>query len=361
MILAQNHLQTLLLLIVSALCWGLWAAVYRKTHKLRFELFYFDLALGAAIVAVICALTIGSLGFDGFSFMDDLMHASKRQWVFAFGAGVAFNLANMLVMGAISVAGLSVAIPLGVGISSMFGMGITVLLGQFGNPLWKFPGSACLLVAVILVGVAYSLMISARQDKLVKEGKVKTANLPGYGRGMIVSTDAPSATKGLLLSVAAAALMWVMYPLLNFARAGETGLGPYSCVFLFMSGVFLSTFIYNLFFLNLPVEGEPLELIEFFRVRLTDHILGVIAGAILCCALLAELVSEAGPPEAQVGTVMTYGIKQASILVAAVWGIWVWKDFRDAGPRIRALTVVFTGLMALGVLCMVLASVTAQK
>jgi glucose uptake protein len=361
MILAQNHFQTLLLLIVSALCWGLWAAVYRKTHKLRYELFYFDLAIGAAIVAVVCALTVGSLGFDGFSFVDDVMHAGKRQWLFAFGAGVIFNLANMLVMGAISVAGLSVALPLGVGISSMFGMGITVLMGHFGNPIWKFPGSACLLLAVILVAVAYSLMISERQDKLVKEGKVKTTNVPGYGRGMIVSTDAPSATKGLLLSGVAAALMWIMYPLLNFARAGETGLGPYSCVFLFMGGVFLSTFIYNLFFLNLPVEGEPLELIEYFRLPFTDHLLGAFAGAILCCALLGELVSEAGPPEAQVGTVMTYGIKQASIPVAAIWGVWVWKDFRDAGPRIRTLTLVFTGLMALGVLFLVLASMTGQK
>ncbi len=361
MILAQNHFQTLLLLILSALCWGLWAAVYRKTHKLRYELFYFDVAIGAGIVAVVCALTVGSLGFDGFSFMDDLMHAGKRQWVFAFGAGAIFNLANMLIMGAISVAGLSVALPLGVGVSAMLGMGITVLMGRFGNPLWKFPGSASLLIAAILVVVAYSLMISARQDRLVKEGKIKTSNVPGYGRGMIVSTDAPSATKGLLLSGIAAALMWVIYPLLNAARAGETGLGPYSCVFLFMGAVFLTTFIFNLFFMNLPVEGEPLEMIEYFRMRIADHLLGVIAGMILCTGVLAELVSEGGPPEAQVGTVMTYGLKQGAMLVAAIWGVWVWKDFRDAGPRVRGVVAAFTTLMALGVLFMVVASVTAKK
>jgi glucose uptake protein len=360
MTLAQNHFQTLLLLILSALCWGLWAAVYRKTHKLRYELFYLDLAIGAGIVAVVCALTIGSLGFDGFSFMDDLMHAGKRQWLFAFGAGAIFNLANMLLMGAISVAGLSVALPVVVGVSAMLGMGITVLMGHFGNPLWKFTGSACLLLAVILVVVAYSLMISARQDKLVKEGKIKTTNVPGYGRGMIVSTDAPSATKGLLLSGIAAALMWVMYPLLSLARAGETGLGPYSCAFLFMGGLFLTSFIFNLFFMNLPVEGEPLELIEYFRVRFVDHVLGAIAGMILCTGLLAELVSESGPPEAQVGTVMTYGLKQGAMLVAAIWGVWVWRDFRDADPRVRGVVAAFTTLMALGVLFMVLASVTAK-
>ncbi len=178
---------------------------------------------------------------------------------------------------------------------------------------------------------------------------------------MIVSADAPSATKGLLLSGIAAALMWVMYPLLNMARAGETGLGPYSCAFLFMGGLFLTSFVYNLFFMNLPVEGEPLELIEYFRMRMADHLLGVIAGVILCTGLVAELVSEGGPPEAQVGTVMTYGLKQGAMLVAAIWGVWVWKDFRDAGPRVRGVVAAFTTLMALGVLFMVLASVTAKQ
>ncbi len=360
MILAQNHFQTLLLLVLSALCWGLWAAVFRKTNKARYELFYFDVAIGAGIIAVVLALTVGSLGFDGFSFMDDLMHSSKRQWLFAIGAGAIFNLANMLLLGAISVAGLSVALPVGVGVSAMLGMGITVLMSRFGNPLWKFPGSACLLLAVILVVAAYSFLISARQDKMVKEGKIKTTNIPGYGRGMIVSTEAPSATKGLLLSGVAAALMWVMYPLLNFARAGESGLGPYSCVFLFMAGLFVTTLVYNLFLINLPVEGEPVELIEYFRMRFTDHLLGVLAGMMLCTALAAELISEGGPPEAQVGTVMTYGLKQGAMLVAALWGVWVWKDFRDAGGRVRGMVTAFTVLMALGVLFMVLASVTAK-
>jgi glucose uptake protein len=356
MILAQNHFQTLLLLVLSALCWGLWAAVFRKTSKARYELFYFDVAIGAGIIAVVLALTVGSLGFDGFSFIDDLMHSSKRQWLFAVGAGAIFNLANMLLMAAISVAGLSVALPLGVGMSAMLGMGITVLMSRFGNPMWKFPGSACLLLAIILVAVTYSLLISARQDKMVKEGKVKTTNIPGYGRGMIVSTDAPSATKGLLLSGVAAALMWVMYPLMNIARAGESGLGPYSVVFLFMAGLFGTT----LFLINLPVEGEPVELIEYFRMRFTDHLLGVLAGMILCTALAAELISEGGPPEAQVGTVMTYGLKQGALLVAVLWGVWVWKDFRDADPRVRGMVMAFTVLMALGVLFMVLAAVTAK-
>lgn len=360
MILAQNHTQTLLLLVLSALCWGLWAAAYRRTKKWRYELFYFDVAIGAGIVAVVAALTLGSLGFDGFSFEDDMLHAFKHQWLLAFGAGVIFNLANMLMMGAIAVAGLSVAAPLALGISSMLGLGIAVLLRHAGNPALAFPGSACVLLGIVMVGVAYGWLISARLDKMLKEGKAASTNLPGYATGRIVSADAPSATKALLLSVVAAALMWIMYPLLARARLGDTGLGPYSLTFLFVGGMFFSTLIFSLFFLNLPIEGEPLEVQEYFQGGIGDHLLGLAAGGLLCIGLLAGLVGEAGPPVAQVGSVMTYGLKQGAILAAAVWGVWVSKDFRGAGARVHGLVAAFIGLIALGVVLLVLASVTAK-
>ena len=358
MILAQNHTQTLILLISSALCWGLWAAVYSRRRQRRFEFFYVDVAIGAAILAVVCALTVGSLGFDGFSFSDDLMHAAKRPLALAFGAGIIFNLANMILMGAISVAGIAVAVPLGLGVSTLLGMGILVLLRRAGNPALLFSGSVCLLVAIIMVGVAYSLLISARQDQLVKEGKVTTTNLPGYGKGRIVSTDAPSAAKGLLLAVVSAALMWIIYPLINTAHAGETGLGPYSITFLFIGAALVSTFVFELFFINLPVEGEPLDIADYFRGGIGDHLLGWAAGMILCAGILAELVSESGPSEAQVGGVMTYGLKQGAMLVALVWGVWVSKDFRGAEPRVRNLLYVILGLMALGILLTAMASPT---
>jgi glucose uptake protein len=193
MILAQTQTQALLLLLLGSLCWGLWAAAFKLTGKWRYELFYFDFAVGAGAAALIYAFTVGNLGFDGFSFLDDLMHAGKREWLFAAGAGVIFNLANMILLGAITVAGLSVAVPLGLGITLMFGVGISVLLHYTGNPFLLFLGSACLLVGVVTIGVAYSFLISARQDRLVQEGKVKTTpGIPGYNKGMIVSTDAPS-------------------------------------------------------------------------------------------------------------------------------------------------------------------------
>jgi glucose uptake protein len=360
MILAQNHFQAILLLVVSVFCWALWPALHKATHKWRYELFAVDVGIGFGIAVTIYAFTVGSLGFDGFSFIDDLMHVGKRQWLFAFSAGVIFNLANMILLGAVSVAGLSVAIPLGLGITSMIGMGASILFMQTGSPLLVFAGSACLVVGAVLAGVAYSFLISERQEKLVKEGKAKiTPHVPGVSRGRIVSTDAPSSTKGLLLSLVAAALMWVMYPLITKARAAD-GLGPYAIMALFSVGVFTSTFLFDLFFINLPVEGDPVEPFEFVRGSIKDHALGILAGMVLCTGILAELVAMQSTGTGHAATMMAYGMKQFAPAIATVAGVWICKEFHDAEPRVRAMLYTYTALFVIGAACFVAASQTGR-
>jgi glucose uptake protein len=357
MILAQTQTQALLLLILGSLCWGLWAATFKLTGKWRYELFYFDFAIGAGAATLLFALTFGSMGFDGFSFLDDLMHAGKRQWLFAIGAGIIFNLANMILMGAISVAGLSVAVPLGLGITLMFGVGISVLLHNPGSPFLMFFGTACLLVAVVMMGVAYSFLISNRQDRLVKEGKIKTtSNIPGYNKGMIVSTNAPSSAKGLLLSIVSAALMWIMFPLITKARAGDMGLGPYSLMVMFGFGLTASTLLFNMFFINLPVEGDPIELYQYFRGKFKAHAIGWLAGIIWCTGMVSNLVVAGGPSEIQPGDAVLYAFQQGAVLVAALFGIAVLKEFKDGEGRVRAMVVAFLAVFACGVICLALSA-----
>ena len=349
MILAQTPTQALLIMILGMLCWGLWAGMYKLAGKWRYELFYFDVAFGLMLAVAVYSLTVGSRGYDGFSISDDLMHAAKRQWLLAFVAGAVFNLANMIMMGAVVVAGLSVALPLGLGVSLMLGVGFRLLFNSTANPLLLFVGSACLLVAVVTVAVAYSLLISSRQDKLLKEGKIKTTSAgPGYGRGMIVSTNAPSATKGLLLAVVSGALMWIMLPLVQKAHSGDFGLGPYSLMAMFVVGMVLSTFMFNLFFLNLPVQGEPIELTAYFKGSIRAHLVGVAAGVVLCTGILAVLVAQAGPPETLLPPTLFYALQQGAVLVGALWGIFKWKDFRDCEPRVRAMVWTFILLFTAG-------------
>jgi glucose uptake protein len=349
-------------MLAGMLCWGLWSSMYKMAGKYRYELFYFDLALGLMFAAVLYALTLGTLGFDGFSFQDDLMHAGHRQWLIAFAAGAIFNLANMIMMGGIVVAGLSVAVSLGLGISLMIGVGLKLVTNFSGNPMLLFVGTACLVVAVVTMAVAYTFYVSSRVDQLVREGKVQTTgSVPGYGKGMIVSTHAPSAAKGLLLSIVAGALMWVMIPLVNKARLGDFGLGPYSLTFMFAAGVLATTFVFNLFFVNLPVEGEPIELTSYLRAGIGSHLAGFGAGVVLCTGILAYLVVQGGAPEAQIKPLTSYAAQQGAVLLAAVVGIFGWKDFRDAEPRVRAMVWVFLVLFAIGLGAVAAASKVAQN
>jgi glucose uptake protein len=231
----------------------------------------------------------------------------------------------------------------------MIGLGVKLITNSTGNPLLLFTGSACLLEGVVIMAVAYSFHTSARLETLVKEGKVKTTgSVPGYSKGMIVSTNAPSATKGLLLAIVSGALMWVMFPLVTKARFGDFGMGPYSLMLMFAGGMFASTFVYNLFFINLPVEGEPLELLAYFGGGLRSHLVGVGAGIVLCTGILAYLVAQGGAPENQLSPLTSYAVQHGAALLAAVAGIFLWKDFRDAEGRVRAMVWLFLLLFAAG-------------
>jgi glucose uptake protein len=358
MVLAQTPTQVLLIMIFGMLCWGLWAGFYKLAGKWRYELFYFDVAFGLTLAVVLYSMTLGSLGFDGFSFMDDVMHASKRQWLVAFGAGIIFNLGNMLMMGAAAIAGLSVALTLGLGVSLMIGVEARLLLSNTtANPLLLFLGATCLLIAVVTIGVAYIFLISARQDELVRQGKVATTTgVAGHAKGLIVSTNAPSATKGLLLAIISGALIWLMLPLIDTARAGETGLGPYSTMAFFALGLLVSTIIFNNFFLNLPVQGEAIELLDYFRGSLRAHLAGLAAGAVLCTGLLALLVAHSGPPTTLLSPPTFYALEQSAVLIGAVWGIFRWKDFRNAPPRVWAMVWTFILLFGMGLVSMALSA-----
>ena len=166
---------------------------------------------------------------------------------------------------------------------------------------------------------------------------------------MIVSTHAPSAVKGLLLAIVAGALMWIMFPLVNKARAGDFGLGPYSLTMLFSLGILVTTFVFNLFFINLPVDGEPIELLSYLSGGLGAHLVGFGAGIVLCAGILAYFVVQGGPPEAQLKPLTAYAMQMGAVLLAAVIGIFGWKDFRDAEPRVRAMVWVFLVLFAAGI------------
>src|SRR5215467_2229054 len=202
MILPQTYPLVLALLILSTLCLGSWPGMFKAAGKWRFELFYFDFAIGLIVAALIYAFTVGNLGYDGFNFLDDLQHAGKRQWMYAFLAGLLFNLANMLLMAAVSVMGMALAFPMVVGVAVLVTAGVGAILRTAGNPMLVTLGCVLLLTAVVVGSMAHRLIRVARHEELARAGQAK-------------STRRPGALKGTLLALVSGLLMGSFNPLVD--------------------------------------------------------------------------------------------------------------------------------------------------
>lgn len=335
MILPETYTTTLMLMILGMLCWGSWANTFKLVGKWRFELYYFDYAFGVMAAAVIYALTVGTLGFDGFTFTDDLMQSGKRQWFYGFCGGVVFNLANMLLVAAISVAGLAVAFPIGIGLAIIIGVALNYILQPAGNPILLFTGCAVIVVATMVDALAYRGLEITRHEQEAKAGKAK-------------STRRKMSVKGIVLALAAGVLMGLFFPLVVKAQAGELGLGPYAVGFVFAVGVFGSTFVFNLFFMNLPVEGPPVEILEYFQGTFKQHALGWLGGAVWFTGAICTFVAASAPEEVHVGPAISYALGQGATMVSALWGLLVWKEFAGADTRTRALITITLVLFACG-------------
>ena len=335
MILPQTYSYVLALMILSVICLGSWASTFKMAGKWRFELFYFDFAIGLMIAAVIYALTFGNLGFDGFTFLDDLQHAGKRQWMFSFLAGLIFNLANMLLVGAVSVAGLSVSFPITVAIAVLVGTGISAVVRPAGSPLLLLLGCLLLLTSVMVNAMSYRLKSIVQHEALARQGRAK-------------STRRPSAIKGVILAMAAGLLMGSFTPLLDKARAGEVGMGPYALVAMFALGVLFTTPIFNIFFMNLPVEGDPIDLSLFFTAKPKQHIYGLIGGIIWCTGMLAAIVAGSAPDTAQGNVVLHFLLGHSWPLIAALWGVLVFGEARAGDLRLKVMTALMMVLFLCG-------------
>jgi len=317
------------------LCGGSWAAGYKLVKKYRFELFYFDFSLGLGLLALICAFTVGSLGFDGFNFTDDLLNARKQTWLYAFLAAAIFNFGNMLMMAAVSVAGLALAFPTAFSVGLVVGVWMDFLGRPGGNATILLGGTLLILVSVILNSSSYSHLKILEHEALARAGKTK-------------STRRPSSSKGVILAVVGGLVMGTYAPLLLRAQDPDMGVGPYALLFLFAAGVFISTFVYNLFFMNLPVEGDPLEIGDYLKGPFKNHIIGFGSGAIWGIGTLAGFVAATPKGDTRLAAPLAPLLGQAAPIVAALWGVLVWKELKGGDTRVKAFAAIMLALFALG-------------
>jgi glucose uptake protein len=330
MILPGSHALAIAILILGMLCLGSWANSLKLAgSRWRFELFYIDFAVGVLIAAIVFGFTFGSMGWDGFSLIDNLRLAGKRQELFAFVAGCIFNLANILFVAAISMTGLAISFPVLLGTALVVGS----LTGLIIDPKPSVPitvgGCAIIFAAVVCAVLAWRGLAAARLAAAPDRVKAKA---PKKQFGF----------KGIIVAVVGGLVMGSYPPILGIATSGDLGLGPYSVCVVFAVGVFISTLVFDLFFMNLPLQGKPVEMGDYLKGGANQHLMGLFGGILWLTGILASLVGAKAEGAAHVGARLTWMMSHAPVLLAALWGIFAWKEF--AGTEGRVMTLVAAAL-----------------
>ena len=299
----------LLMMITSAICWGSWANTFKGVKNYRFELFYWDYAIGIFLVSLLLAFTMGSAGHDASSFLNNVHSADASNIVSTLVGGAIFNLANLLLVAAIDMAGLAVAFPVSIGIALVVGTLLNYILQPKGNLVFLAVGVACALIAVILDGKAYGSLSSA-------------------GRSV--------SRKSIVTCIVSGVLMGLWSPFTTYGTTRGNALTPYSSVVFLTLGALLSCFIWNIYFMKKPLVGEPVGFGGFFRAAPSGHLLGLLGGIIWGTGTVFNVVAGKSTSFA-----ISYAIGQSAPMVAALWGVLAWKEFAGAGSRAKA----YLGLM----------------
>lgn len=359
MILPTTYLGALLLMVFSMLCWGSWANTLKLTGKWRFELYYYDYALGVVLCATIAAFTFGTLNSTELTFQDHFLISSYRKMAWGVVAGFVFNLANMMLVAGISVAGMSVAFPISIGLALVIGVVWNYLLNPQGNAILLFGGALLIAVAIIFDALAYSAHAAAKraaEDEAPREPvrapeKVEQRSSRSgrtFSRTPVQKARTPSAIRGIVFCILGGILMGAFYPLVEMGKSGDGGVSPYGITLLFAAGVFISTFVYDPFFMNFPIQGVPIGIGEFFRSTRKQHLLGILGGMIWCAGAIANFTASSSPVQVSIGPAVSYAIGQGATLISALWGIFAWKEFAGSTARVKSFMAVMIVLFILG-------------
>ncbi|MFB3778721.1 MAG: hypothetical protein ACE141_13970 [Bryobacteraceae bacterium] len=347
MTLPTTYLSALLVTILGLIALGSWINTLKLASKWRYELYYYDFAIGIFVAALVAAFTLGTLGADGFTLMDDAMRAGKRNMAWGIASGMLFNLGNMLLVGASTLLGITVAFPLGLGAALIVSSLFSYITSPEGNPTMVFAGLAMVLLAVLMGVITYRSLAMTRELQRMKAGQHRTLR--------------PSVSwKGVLATVISGLLIGMLPLPVSAATTGDTGVGPYLLMLAFSVGILFSTFVYNLFLMNLPLKGKPVEILEYLRGQFRFHMLGWLGGAVWATGMTAVYVAASSADEASLAPATRFAILQAVPLVTALWGIIAWKEFREAGARAQSFLAVTLVLYLAGLVMLYLASFSAS-
>jgi glucose uptake protein len=324
MFILENYSTAVIFCIITMLCWGSWA----NTQKLsaatwRFELFYWDYVIGILLLSLLFAFTLGSTGTQGRGFVADVSQASFNNLFSAVLGGIIFNAANILLVAAISIAGMAVAFPVGIGIALVLGVVVNYIDVPQGNALFLFSGVALIAIAILLNARAYKKMLSG--------------------------SSSPSA-RGLVLSVVAGLLMGFFYRFVaktmfaDFAVPEPGKLSPYTAMVFFAIGIVCSNFIFNTYIMRKPFAGEPVNYTQYFKGGFRNHLPGILGGIVWCIGMSFNIIASG-----KAGAAISYGLGQGATIIAAIWGIFIWREFKNAPKAVSTLLNVMLLLYVVGI------------
>ena len=324
----ETYVITLLFMIASMICWGSWANTVKFVPSYHFQLFYWDYVIGLILGALAWGFTLGTLGSTGRLFVADLLHASGASICWAFVGGVIFNVANLLLVAAIDIAGLAVAFPVGIGIALVVGAISSYLISPAGNAVLLFGGIALVLAAILCDAIAY---------------REREREKPAMSR------------RGVIISIISGLLMGSFYPFVAKAMSGSDAPGPYAISGFFVLGVAICSVPVNYLIMRKPLDrAEPVSMSGYSLAPLKWHAWGIVGGLIWCTGAVLNFVASRAH---LVGPAVSYSIGQGATMISAAWGVFVWHEFSSASRRSKSLLVWMFGLFVLGLIAVSLAPV----
>src|SRR5277367_4537839 len=323
----QTYSIALFLMTLSMLCWGSWANTQKLTRSWPFELYYVDYTLGLLVCSVIFGLTLGQIDpLSPDSFFQNLQSASPRALWLAFAGGAVFSVGDILIVAAISVAGMAVAFPIGAGLALVLGAVLNYVIAPAGNPVLIFSGIGLVCIAIALDALAYR----------------------GISRGGAASG------KGILLSFVGGIGAGLFYPLVAKSLVGPGHLVPYTVNVVFGVGALASALPMIYLLLRRPISGPPLEIKDYARGSWKVHAWGIAGGLIWGLGTIANFVASYVP---MIGPATSFSMGEGNTMISALWGVFVWHEFRGATPRTRTLLALMFLSFLLGLTSIALAPI----
>ena len=307
MFIIQSYEAAVFCCIVTMLCWGSWPSLQKMNKRpWAFQYFYWDYIIGILVISIFLALTLGSYGQYGRSFIKDLVQADSFYLLLTSLGAVIWNLGNICIFIAIQIAGMAVAFPIAIGLSVLLGIVLNHIVDPVAQNVWLlFSGMGCILVAIIFDALAYRAI----------ETKKRGSHL----------------TRGFLTSVVAGVLLGLFYLFIakamttNFLFPEAGKLTPYTAFFIFAIMSFVSNLLFNTWIMKKPISGVKLDYSGYFCSNALSHGYGLLAGIISGLGTYFSLIAFG-----VAGAAISFGLGQGSTMVAALWGLLIWKEFKGA-------------------------------